>query len=492
MSLSNNWKILASGGAAMAMGLFLLNAANEKTQISGAANPYTNQQVVYQIEPSNKGLLQIAGLILCTGSVGGTIWNWKTKEETQHSLPPSSLPVISQSVHNPVNQYNHQHNYGVPTTEQPKPETIIPRQSIAEPIIFNTAESTSLSYSVDDIWSNDGFSSKAETPKETTIPLDIEYQHKHPTFEATYPKINLTKQLTLNDLSFALSGVPGAGKSTLLLAWLAGIIKADKNTQVFIVGTKADSWLGLAEVPGVFKRFYRNTENVLIPDGFFHQVNIVNRILHERLGLPQKQRKGLHKVWLLLDDYFSISNTLDNCTDKETKSKWENAKAQLGEIITTGRECGVAMCVATQSLNIKSLGLADANIRGCLGLCALGRIYTDSNGRKEGGYSTITIILKNSYIISAEYTEEISNQFNKLKPISEKTGRAIALTTCGEPEIGLFEEDLSWVEDYIIPIKKTEVLPKKEDTIREPGALEFLQELAKKNGFSEIPTDEEI
>ena len=149
------------------------------------------------------------------------------------------------------------------------------------------------------------------------------------------------------------------------------------------------------------------------------------------------------------------------------------------------------MCVATQSLNIKSLGVPDANIRGCLGLCALARVYTDANGRKEGGYSSITGVLRNNYIIPADYIEEINAQFNKLKPISEKTGRAIALTTCGEPEIGLFEEDLSWVEDYTIPIKKAEVPPEKTEFQKEPGALEFLQELAKKNGFSEIPTDEQ-
>ncbi|MCT7953264.1 hypothetical protein NG798_26040, partial [Ancylothrix sp. C2] len=94
----------------------------------------------------------------------------------------------------------------------------------------------------------------------------------------------------------------------------------------------------------------------------------------------------------------------------------------------------------------------DANIRGCLGICALGKIYTDSNGRREGGYSPITNAWKNSYIIPSEYVNQITTSFNKLRPLSERTGYAIALTTFGEPSIGLFTEDLSWVKDYKVPV----------------------------------------
>ena len=268
--------------------------------------------------------------------------------------------------------------------------------------------------------------------------------------EPDQPIILLTEQLKHNILSWVLCGLPGAGKSTLLLAWLAETVKYSKNVQVFINGWKGDDWLGLAAIPGVYKRNYRDRNRQPILDGFFSQVDAVSDILHQRLGLPENQRKNLPKVWLVLDDFFATSNAL-NKAKKELAEAWESAKAQMGEIITLGREVGVGLCVATQSLNVQTLGCDDANIRGCLGICALGKIYTDA-GRKEGGYSPITNALKNTYIIPSEYVGQITASFNKLRPISERTGYAIALTTFGEPSIGLFTEDLSWVKDYKIPV----------------------------------------
>ena len=263
--------------------------------------------------------------------------------------------------------------------------------------------------------------------------------------------ILLTEQLQHNILSWVLSGLPGAGKTTILRAWLAQTVKYSKDVQFFINGWKGDDWLGLAAIPGVYKRNYRDKSNQPVLDGFFSQVNAVSNILHQRLPLAENQRNNLPKVWLVLDDFFATSNIL-NRAKKELAEAWETAKGQMGEIITLGREVAVGLCVATQSLNVQSLGCDDANIRGCLGICALGKIYTDSNGRREGGYSPITNAWKNTYIIPSEYVNQITASFNKLRPISERTGYAIALTTFGEPSIGLFTEDLSWVRDYKIPV----------------------------------------
>lgn len=239
--------------------------------------------------------------------------------------------------------------------------------------------------------------------------------------------ILLTEQLQHNILSWVLSGLPGAGKTTILRAWLAQTVKYSKDVQFFINGWKGDDWLGLAAIPGVYKRNYRDKSNQPVLDGFFSQVNAVSNILHQRLPLAENQRKNLPKVWLVLDDFFATSNVL-NRAKKELAEAWETAKGQMGEIITLGREVGVGLCVATQSLNVQSLGCDDANIRGCLGICALGKIYTDSNGRREGGYSPITNAWKNTYIIPSEYVNQITTTFNKLRPISERTGYAIVLT----------------------------------------------------------------
>ncbi len=309
-----------------------------------------------------------------------------------------------------------------------------------------------------------------------------------PRGEPDQPIILLTEQLKHNILSWVLCGLPGAGKSTLLLAWLAETVKYSKNVQVFINGWKGDDWLGLAAIPGVYKRNYRDRNRQPILDGFFSQLDAVSDILHQRLGLPENQRKNLPKVWLVLDDFFATSNAL-NKAKKELAEAWESAKAQMGEIITLGREVGVGLCVATQSLNVQTLGCDDANIRGCLGICALGKIYTDA-GRKEGGYSPITNALKNTYIIPSEYVGQITTSFNKLRPISERTGYAIALTTFGEPSIGLFTEDLSWVRDYKIPVNVSP--PTGSNVVKFPTEPTKSSPITSANFNDELELDEDL
>ncbi|MCT7953316.1 hypothetical protein NG798_26305, partial [Ancylothrix sp. C2] len=120
--------------------------------------------------------------------------------------------------------------------------------------------------------------------------------------------ILLTEQLQHNILSWVLSGLPGAGKTTILRAWLAQTVKYSKDVQFFINGWKGDDWLGLAAIPGVYKRNYRDKSNQPVLDGFFSQVNAVSNILHQRLPLAENQRNNLPKVWLVLDDFFATSN----------------------------------------------------------------------------------------------------------------------------------------------------------------------------------------
>ncbi|MCT7953619.1 hypothetical protein NG798_27870, partial [Ancylothrix sp. C2] len=81
--------------------------------------------------------------------------------------------------------------------------------------------------------------------------------------------ILLTEQLKHNILSWVLSGLPGAGKTTILRAWLAETVKYSKDVQFFINGWKGDDWLGLAAIPGVYKRNYRDRSNQPVLDGFF-------------------------------------------------------------------------------------------------------------------------------------------------------------------------------------------------------------------------------
>ena len=373
------------------------------------------------------------------------------------------------------------------------------------PIVHSEDALPSYGYSVGDIWgddSNDNLSNSLPLPE--TINQQITSQQTGGAYTMPIQKteeswrsmaVPLVQQLVQNNLSFALAGLPGAGKTTLLLAWLAESVKVHRNVRFYINGWKADDWLGLADLPGVYKRNFRkgNESNF---DGFFEQVSAVSDVLHERLALSKNKRKGLGKVWLILDDYFATANGLSS-SKKELAERWENAKAQMGEIITVGREVEVALCVATQSLNVKALGCDDANIRGCFGLCALAKIYTTENGRKEGGYSTITNLWNNAYLVPSEFKDKIVAEFNQARPVSERTGYALAFTTCGEPTIGLFTEDLSWVDDYQVPISlpvaslpKEQIKQPLEEVEKSQDALSYLKEFAQQQGLDfEVPPE---
>lgn len=285
-----------------------------------------------------------------------------------------------------------------------------------------------------------------ESPTDTKIKSSVIHQIAPEFF------LPLRSYLKENILSWVLCGPPGIGKTTLLLAWIADTVTTNKGVKFFINGWKNDAWLGLAALPDVYKRnTIAQPTGQLDFTGFFFQVSTVADILYDRLGLPEDERPGVSKVWLVLDDYFATSDAL-NKAKGELGASWEIAKAQISQIITLGREVGVGLCAGTHSFNVKALGLDDANIRGCLGICALGKIYSTPAGRKEGGYDTITNVLKNNYIIPPEYLNNIAPKFNALRPLSQKHGYAIALTTFGEPHIGLINEDLSWVKTHRITI----------------------------------------
>lgn len=278
--------------------------------------------------------------------------------------------------------------------------------------------------------------------------------------------IDLRTQLKHNLLSWVLAGPPGVGKTTQMLAWIADILSTRPDTQIFINGWKADSYLGLAEIPGVYTRNERHDYSP-----FFDQVEKVGQQLGQRLSLPEVERKNLNLTVLVLDDYFATANGAAKLTGDDAK-RWQNAQKTLGQIITLGRDSKVLLAAATHSANTKALGIEDANIRGCLGLCVAGKIYKNAQGRREGGYDLISNVLRNPYIIDSSYREELDAKFAALRPISERTEYPIILVTMGIPEIGLKNEDLSWVKSYQIQVEPIAPAKKKGEILQFPGITE--------------------
>lgn len=269
-------------------------------------------------------------------------------------------------------------------------------------------------------------------------------------------KLELTNFLYIaarNRQSLVMAGPPGIGKTTTLLAWLYSVFEADSSTQFFIASRKRDRWLGLGLLPEVFQQIGKRDEDYR---KLFRHVERVSRILYERMDLEEEERGESNPVWLVLDDWFSITNSL-NKSSGDIKKEWEACLANIGDIITLGREQKVGVCVSTHSLNLAALGVAeDANIRACLSILALGRIVVDEHGRKEGGYDAINLAMRNPYILDDDYRAPLTTKLPELKKASRECGQPVIFSTMGEPTVGLLP-NLCWAKEVEIPVDSSAI-----------------------------------
>jgi len=269
--------------------------------------------------------------------------------------------------------------------------------------------------------------------------------------QAVIERLELTDFLYIaarNRQSLVMAGPPGMGKTTTLLSLLYSVFEADPSTQFFIAGRKRDRWLGLGLLPEVFQQIGEKDEDYR---KLFRHVERVFNTLYERMDLDEEERGSKNPVWLVLDDWFSITNALNKKTG-DIKKEWECCLARIGDIITLGREVKVGVLVGTHSLNLAALGVAeDANIRSCLSILALGRIVVDERGRKEGGYDAINLAMRNPYILDDDYRVSLTSKMPELKKASLACGQPVIFSTMGEPSVGLLP-NLSWVKEVEIPV----------------------------------------
>lgn len=265
------------------------------------------------------------------------------------------------------------------------------------------------------------------------LTINLNKQEKKP----EKPVRNIVQEIASSHQSTVIVSEPGCGKSTLEKAVLATVLRTFDDVDIYIAGKKNDSWLGLTQNK---ERFCFVTKETL-PD-FVEMMETIQDELTRRLGTPENERdfNSLPLV-LLLDDWHALCKGLN----KENKEKVTNI---LGEILTTGREVFVVAHVLTQSFNVTSLGLDDANIRGSMNLIALMKSNTNENGRNDGGSGTATRMINNPSIIGDNNQRQaLLDQLPKLVKETEKTGIPAMVCLMGvNPFLGMLP-DLSWVKE---------------------------------------------
>lgn len=174
---------------------------------------------------------------------------------------------------------------------------------------------------------------------------------------------------TKNHQSLVVAGAPGSGKTTALLAWMYSVLGADSSTQFFVVGRERDRWLELGLSPESVVEIGKKDED---HQRLFCHIRRVSKILFERIQRDRtnlKEGRALDEknpVWLVLDDWSSISSTLGKLSDNNQK-EWQQCLDDIQSIIVLGREQKVGACVATHSLKRGVDGLVDdASTGDCL------------------------------------------------------------------------------------------------------------------------------
>jgi hypothetical protein len=214
--------------------------------------------------------------------------------------------------------------------------------------------------------------------------------------------------------STLLIGDTGAGKSVTQAYVLSKLFEIHPDAEVFALAQKADSFCGLAEQGRVILFDSGNPQQALI------LIGDIWKIYDKRRRLPEFQRSTLHPVRLILADWLSVNQALEDLKNEEP-IKGSKYLTKLADIIYNGRELNVALLVDLQSYNLAALGLkADRNSRKNFHLIGLGNYSIDELGMINESYGVLTNLINDRYIVADENERSALNStFKRLQPISK-------------------------------------------------------------------------
>jgi hypothetical protein len=291
-----------------------------------------------------------------------------------------------------------------------------------------------------------------QTPADVTpSPLEPSVQpeqHKDsstskPTSDAA-PHVSLTsgqagleilQALATSRRSTLLIGDTGAGKSVTQAYVLTKLFELHPDADVWVLAQKADSFCGLAERGRVTLFDPNDPEPALI------LICCVWAQYDRRRRLPESERSVLPPVRLILADWLSINQSLEDLRNDEGV-KGSRYLSKLADIIYNGRELNVCLLVDLQSYNLAAVGLkADRNSRKNFNLIGLGNYSIDELGMVNESYGVLVNLIGDRYIIAEESERVALNAtFKQLQPISKHHQRPILFSSLSPARLALLPD----------------------------------------------------
>jgi hypothetical protein len=265
--------------------------------------------------------------------------------------------------------------------------------------------------------------------------------------------------------STLLVGSTGAGKSVTEAYLLTKLFERYPSAQVWVVAQKNDSFCGLDKKNRVV------LFDSLVPSVALDIITHVHKIYDERRRLPEQARINLPPVRLILADWLSINQALEEMRNEEPV-KGSKYLTKCADIIYNGRDMNVCLWVDLQSFNLGAIGLkADRNSRKNFNLVGLGNYYTDELGAINESYGVLENMMGDRNIVSEESEREILLQtFRELKSISLSNERPILFTTLEPARVALLPDLRAYKPGSVTRVKLEGYTPEQLNKIL---ALEF-------------------
>jgi hypothetical protein len=235
--------------------------------------------------------------------------------------------------------------------------------------------------------------------------------------------------------STLLIGDTGSGKSVTQAYILTKLFELHPDAQVFILSQKADSFCGLAEKGRV--TLFDPTE----PEDALALICQIWSVYDTRRRLPESERPALPPVRLILADWLSINQALEELKNEESV-KSSKYLTKLADIIYNGRELNVCLLVDLQSYNLAAVGLkADRNSRKNFNLIGLGNYSIDELGMVNESYGVLINLIGDRYIVAQESERQgLNATFRELQPISKANCRPIIFSGLSPARLALLPD----------------------------------------------------
>jgi hypothetical protein len=247
--------------------------------------------------------------------------------------------------------------------------------------------------------------------------------------------LEILQALATSRRSTLLIGDTGAGKSVTQSYLLIKLFENHPDADVWVLSQKADSFCGLADKGRV--TLFDPTE----PEDALVLICKIWSVYDTRRRLPESERPALPPVRLILADWLSINQALEELKNEES-IKTSKYLTKLADIIYNGRELNVCLLVDLQSYNLAAVGLkADRNSRKNFNLIGLGNYSIDELGMVNESYGVLTNLIGDRYIVADELERTALNAtFKQLQPISKHNRRPILFSNLSPARLALLPD----------------------------------------------------